>query len=210
MYSIENINFNSENHSKCILKLSKRNNFYINDLYGLIYGKVKLSYVKTNFEKITKGLNIPYPNDTQFDLIKLEMEKQLSLKMYKKLPNYKGIFICIENKPIGFIIFANREGLLVTNIEVDLLFILIDEAHRRKGYGKILINELKTILKHNTDIIIASINDDDTSKFFKNLKFITKDDANYNSGVDNKIIHGIKTEELINPTSGTKLFYILK
>ena len=210
MYSIQNINFNSDIHSKCILILSKRNNFYTDDLYGLIYGKVKLSSVKNNFDKMVNGLNVPYPNDNQFEKMKIELEKNLYLKMYKNLPNCKGLFICIDNKPIGFVLFSSRKGLLLINIEVDLLFILIDETHRRKGYGKILINELKTILQQNTDIIIANITDDNADKFFTNLEFIKKEDVNYNSGINNKIIYGIKSEELINKSSGTNLYYILK
>jgi ribosomal protein S18 acetylase RimI-like enzyme len=208
MYTIHDIDFNSANHAKCIWKLSKKNNFHVGDIYGVIYGKThKLSF-KNILLKMTQENNVPYPSEIKERELILSSDNNLSTKMYKNFPNYKGLFICLDKKPIGFTLFALRIGDIIEGV-VDLLFILIDAPYRNKNYGTILMCYMIDLLKKNNKLIIVRIDNDIVANWYKKIEFITKDEVVAYEGNDYSIIRYINLEHIMNPSKETKLFYIL-
>jgi len=185
------VNFNSEKHLKCIWILAKKNNFHAGDLYAVLYGKVYLPSV----------INI-LPKSIINNMSK-KMEEFAKSKMYKNDSNYKGLFICKEKKPVGFILYYSRNNVQGV---VDLLFLLIDEKQRENGYGSLLLRKYHKKLKNDGDrLIIVRIDDESAGKWYK--KFGYSDEDLKSGHPDLRLLQIL--EPSINPCPEKKLFYLL-
>lgn len=135
---------------KDVMRLCKRNDYYENDVYFHLYG---------DFPKILKKqlceANI-------YD----EAIKELHSRIYKEGRVFKGYFICVNGKPVGFIFYQKDEDK--TN---EILFILVDKEYQKKGYGIKLLN------KHDLDccdneIVFAKVENKDLLNFYEKSGFI--------------------------------------
>ena len=107
--------FNST-HKKHVFELALRNNFYTEDLYACLYGKV------LNSKKL-EGYPIEAINKLKQKFIETKWDDR-----------YGGFFT-----KDSFILTYERKD----NIGLDLHFILVDKSARNKGLGTELINKIK-------------------------------------------------------------------
>ena len=208
MNNIIRIDYTNDLHLKCIWKLSKNNNFYKEDMRGILYGDPSLE-----IEKFEKNNNIKLTDDKKIILYNATQQKMNdNLKEYNGRKEYYGLFICNNKKPIGYILYYLRKN----NIEVDITFILIDKKYQNQGYGTILINKVKEILSDIKPIIYLKIDDNNLEKYYNKLKFYTLDKVfslipNIKSNTlhekHNKMLY-IMTENKRNPTKEKKLAYV--
>ena len=208
MNNIIRIDYSNDLHLKCIWKLSKNNNFYKEDMRGILYGDPSLE-----IEKFEKNNNIKLTDDKKIILYNATQQKMNdNLKEYNGRKEYYGLFICNNKKPIGYILYYLRKN----NIEVDITFILIDKKYQNQGYGTILINKVKEILSDIKPIIYLKIDDNNLEKYYNKLKFYTLDKVfslipNIKSNTlhekHNKMLC-IMSENKRNPTKEKKLAYV--
>lgn len=129
--------FNDTQHKTIIMKLCKRNNFYIDDVYSTIYRDI--------------------PPHIKSKLSKSDSEKTLLYLLEKSGDNIlSGNFIVkteeLSKKVVGFIIYDITSMDNTPLKRSDLLFILIDKKYQNQSYGTTLmhtyiddVNSLKCI-----------------------------------------------------------------
>ena len=150
MERIENIDFNNKKQTKLICELSKKNDYYYNDI-NLQVGK--------NIKDLQKrGLN-----KYQIKLFILR-----NIAFYGDNENYKGYLLYVDDKAIGFIMYYNNkvEG---KSINDTVHYLLIDKEYQSKGYGSLL-------LKHyinKTDTLVIKVNqvEEKAEKFYRKHGF---------------------------------------
>jgi hypothetical protein len=108
--NIVDISFSNDLHCECIWKLSKNNNFHKNDLHCLLYGDIS--------EDILPFLSLVTESERKV------FYSNIKQSMYKNNLKNKGLFICEEKKPVGYLLYYLRDGEM--NI-IDLTFLLIDK-----------------------------------------------------------------------------------
>ena len=75
---------------------------------------------------------------------------------YKNNENNKGIFICIEKKPVGFLLYYLRDSVDV----IDIQFLLIDKDKQKTNLGTEALNYLKSQYKNYQ---LQTLSDDTSS-----------------------------------------------
>jgi len=208
MNNIIRIDYSNDLHLKCIWKLSKNNNFYKEDMRGILYGDPSLE-----IEKFEKNNNIKLTDDKKIILYNATQQKMNdNLKEYNGRKEYYGLFICKNKKPIGYILYYLRKN----DIEVDITFLLVDKNHQNKGYGTILINKLKEIVSNIKPTIYVTIDNNELENYYNKFGFNTLDkvlkDLPYNKpnlpreNPDQILL--LITENKRNPTKEKKLAYV--
>jgi predicted GNAT family N-acyltransferase len=130
MASIIDIDFTNNLHNSIIMTLCRRNNFYHDDIYVLLYKDLP-----ENIKSIFISKNINY---------KEQINKILNEKLY-------GKFIVKNTKVLGFLLFSKYEDK-DNNIgnASELLYILIDKDYRNNKLGDKLIREYLDIIDRET------------------------------------------------------------
>jgi ribosomal protein S18 acetylase RimI-like enzyme len=143
-YKIKDIDFDSEQHKKIIMKLCERNNFSIHETYFILYEQVKQEFI--NDTGLTQEKALQYMKD--------------EIRLYE---NKTGKFICLKNKVCGFIYIGHTNFFAISEI----IFLLIDKKYRNKGFGKALVEEAKKICKneHTLRVAVEEKNVDYYTKF---------------------------------------------
>ena len=149
IYKIVDVNFHNSNHNEIIKKLSKRNKFHKADIHACCDD---YEYALNKFMSLCNKNNIKINHQKQQEYIDC-----LQKEAYKNNPNYKGYLVCLENKPIGFILYYLRSN---NCNHLNIHFLLIDKNYQRNGYGTILINHLKQAYE---DFVIVVRSDNDYS-----------------------------------------------
>jgi ribosomal protein S18 acetylase RimI-like enzyme len=167
MARIVDINYNNDLHIKIIKKLSKKNNFHIEDVYG-VCGDLKYGLDKRT--SIYEKLNIEIEKKFY-----IEMEK----KFYKNNSNYKGLIICKEKKPVGFLLYYIRPHNCSC---LDIEFLLIDKNEQKNGFGTKLIDHIKQ--KYENYVIVVKSDNDNSNKWYIHKGFLT--DSQYFSKIREK------------------------
>jgi ribosomal protein S18 acetylase RimI-like enzyme len=124
-------------------------------------------------------------------------------ELYKNNLNYKGLFICEEKKPVGYLLYYIRDN----NEYIDLLFILIDKNKRNNGYGSVLVNHLQK--KYNETMIIVRIDNNSLEKWYNKHEFYKLKDA-LNKCIEFKNQCLIFQDIFINNLDKTKMYYLKK
>ena len=150
MAYIVNVDKNFEPHINIIMKLSKRNDFYVNAMYLIFYKKLR----PLNKENLLKSMTINECNLYEQNLLN-QMPKNIEIN-----------FICIKKKVCGFLFMKIHEEFAMSEI----LFLLIDKSYQNQGLGTIFINYLKE--KHNNDRIIQVNSDIEHVKFYEKFNFM--------------------------------------
>ena len=147
------INFKNSKHKDIIYKLSKRNNFYLNDIKNWLYSNGE----KSSFE----NWNNYYENYNK--------------KIILIFPYWKGYLLCIDNKVIGYIIYYERHYKNDIGNFVSIEFLLIDKDYQNKRYGTDVINLLNE--KYNDKnymVVCIEKTNNNANNFYKKLNFIEK------------------------------------
>jgi len=137
MNNIE-IDFNNEKHIEYILKLARRNNFYVPDLNYLV-GGILFPEMEKLFDEST--------------FFKSKMDVYNACPIYQLEEDRKGFLVCIDKKVVGFIIYYLEHKLNITRVN----FLLIDKKYTSNGYGSYL---LSLIEKTNKFIVIDKVEPD--------------------------------------------------
>jgi len=150
-----NINFVDKVHKTIIYKLSKRNKFYVNDINAWLYSNDK----KGSFSNWNKY----YENNMCSNIV--------------IFPYWKGIFICVDKKVIGYIIYYERhyKDDNVGNF-LSIEFMLIDHRYERKGFGKLGLNYLLNIYNDKDYFTVCIERKNGNVEFYKKMKFVEKED----------------------------------
>ena len=155
------IDYNNSLHLQCLWVLSKNNKFHMDDLHMLIYGKVYLPMWKKQIKSMIR------PRDIEDYTAKFE--KDFALHMFSEKSNLcEGIFICKDNRPVGFLLYQIRNCVLP---RIDLTFLLIDKNNQRNGYGSLLLNKFIKDVEHLKPIIIVKVDDELSSNWYIKMGF---------------------------------------
>lgn len=149
-----NINFADKVHKAIIYKLSKRNNFYVNDISAWLYSDSE----KGSFNNWNKY----YENNMCSNII--------------IFPYWKGIFVCLDKKVIGYIIYYERHynDDNVGNF-LSIEFMLIDHRYERKGFGKLGLHYLLNIYNDKDYFAVCIERKNGNVEFYKKMKFVEKE-----------------------------------
>lgn len=150
------INFNNEKHTSYIYQLSKRNNFYLNDIGSWLYSK--------NEKSTFNNWNLYYLNNNNPNII--------------KFPYWKGLLCILDKKIIGFIIYYERHYINDIGNFLSIEFMLIDKLYQRNGYGKLIIEYLKEKYDDKNYISVCIENKNKYIDFYKNIGFIEVSKSN--------------------------------
>ena len=117
-------------HIEAVLKLSRRNSFYYNDLH------LSLKKDIPKDESLIKDINEKFNRNIDFDTYSRMMKDYIN-----DIPNLEGyLYTTISEKTgkngiCGFIL-----GIMNVEVYTYLHYVLIDKDYRNKGYGSELIN----------------------------------------------------------------------
>lgn len=158
-FTLKDIDFQSKLHCETVARISAQNDFYVGDLKGLLFGEFD--------RKIIEDLCVYNGYDHSSDVVIKQVEKiakrYMNDKMFKSKPNNKGIFICVNYKVVGFIIYSLRKVFVV-----DLLFVVIDEPFRMNGLGQQLVAEMeRRVAEMGFDYICADLKPTEMSWYSK-------------------------------------------
>jgi|TARA_B000000475_G_scaffold272261_1_gene272990 ribosomal protein S18 acetylase RimI-like enzyme len=179
-----NINFENNTHLKYINILSKRNNFYKDDLNKWLYS----NDIKSSFN----NWNNYYINNKN--------------KNIYIIPLWQGVFLSLNNKIIGFIIFYQRHYNDNIGNFISIEFMLIDKEFQNKGYGKILFNYIFNKFTNIDFITVCIENKNEFINFYYKIGFI-----DYKLIFNNKCKnHQIEFSTFLNNNDFNWLYYIIK
>lgn len=155
MMNIKDLNLEKGSHKQKIMTLSKRNEFYEEQMYSVLY------------KKNTKQCKEYFGNHkwSGFFIKDNNLIVGFCLLSYKKIH-------------IGKKLNDNTDCSYDFN-HIFIEFLLIDKDHRNKGYGEFALNRCKNMITEEFPIILLLPNDDSKDYFIKNNFLMTCDNHMY-------------------------------
>ena len=179
-----NIDFQNKKHLEYISILSKKNNFYQNDLNSWLYSTdIKSSFINWNNYYINNN------------------NKNIFI-----IPLWQGLFLSLNNKIIGFIIFYQRHYNDNIGNFLSIEFMLIDKKFQNNEYGKMLFSYIYNKYNDKDFIVVCIENKNKFINFYIKNGFIDYKSIN-NDKCKN---HQIEFSTFLNNNDFNWLYYISK